>query len=212
MAASRRPRPAPCAAALLAGLAGCAAPVATQIASPMGAAVTAGSTGGAWAMQERGFGGAIADNALALAINDAWLHRDPAIFRKVSTGIIAGRVLLTGTVLYPATRQAAVETARAVPGVVELIDEIQVRDGPDIATMAVDRWITTRLRAELTLAPEVSAVNYSIDTVDGTVYLLGLARDAAEFARVVAIARSIGGVRDVVTHIRLLSEAAAPPG
>ncbi len=191
---------------LLAGLAGCAMPMVGQVVSPMGVAATVGATGGTWAMQQRGIDGALSDNALALAINDAWLQRDPAIFRKVSTGIVGGRVMLTGTVVYPQTRVAAVETARAVPGVAELIDEIIVREDLDLGTMASDRWITTRLRAELTLDSAVSAVNYSIDTVDGTVFLLGVARDAGEFENVVSIARAVSGVRGVVAHVRLASE------
>jgi osmotically-inducible protein OsmY len=191
---------------LLLALPGCAAPLVSQIVSPMGAAASAGATGGTWAMQERGIGGALSDNALALAINDAWLQRDPAIFRKVSTGIVSGRVLLTGTVLYDSTRDAAVESARSVPGVIELIDEIQVRENLDLGTMASDRWINTQLRADLTFASAVSAVNYSLDTVDGMVFILGVARDAEEFERVTAIARGISGVRGVVAHVRLASE------
>lgn len=194
---------------LLAGLAGCAMPMVGQVVSPMGVAATAGATGGTWAMQERGIGGALSDNALALAINDAWLQRDPAIFRKVSTGIVGGRVLLTGTVIYPQTREAAVEVARSVPGVVELIDEIGVREDLDLGTMASDRWITTQLRAELTFASAVSAVNYSIDTVDSIVFLLGVARDTHEFENVISIARAVPGVRGVVAHVRLISEAMA---
>jgi len=193
---------------LLVALAGCAAPLVGPVVSPLGMAVTAGATGGTWTMQDRGFEGAVSDNALAIAINDAWLQRDPAIFRKVSTGIVNGRVLLTGTVLYPATRDAAVEAARTVPGVVELIDEIEVRDDLDLGTMASDRWINTRLRAELTFTPEISAVNYSLDTVNGIVFILGVARDAAELERVDAIARATPGVRGVVVHVRLASEKA----
>jgi hypothetical protein len=76
--------------------------------------------------------------------------------------------------------------------------------------MASDRWITTRLRAELTFDTEINAVNYAIDTVAGTVFLSGIARDQAEIDRVVARAKRTSGVRDVVTAVRLRSEPLPP--
>jgi osmotically-inducible protein OsmY len=168
------------------------------------------------AMQERGFGGGISDNVLAVSINDAWLKEDPAIFRKVSTSIHDGVVVLTGHVAYRETAQRAETITRGVEGVREVVNHIRVDREPGLGTIASDRWITTRLRAELTFAAEINAVNYAIDTVAGTVFLSGIARDQAEIDSVVARAKRTPGVRDVVTAVRLRSEplpravAAAP--
>jgi osmotically-inducible protein OsmY len=184
--------------------------------TPVGIALTAGATGGTMAMQERGFGGGISDNVLAVSINDAWLKEDPAIFRKVSTSIHDGVVVLTGHVAYRETAQRAETITRGVEGVREVVNHIRVDREPGLGTIASDRWITTRLRAELTFAAEINAVNYAIDTVAGTVFLSGIARDQAEIDSVVARAKRTPGVRDVVTAVRLRSEplpravAAAP--
>lgn len=191
---------------LLLALSGCALPLVGSLVTPMGLAATAGATTGTWALQQRGVGGAVSDNALALAINDAWLRHDMEVFRRLSTGVLDGRVMLTGTVDDAATHAAALEVTRNVAGVAELIDEVMIREDIDLGTAASDRWINTRLRAELTLALSVSAVNYSLDTVDSVVFILGLARDAAELEQVIALARDTSGVRGVVTHVRLISE------
>jgi osmotically-inducible protein OsmY len=164
------------------------------------------------AMQERGLDGGISDNALALAINDAWLKEDAAIFRKVSTSIHDGVVVLTGHVTYRETAQRAETVTRGVAGVREVVNHIRVDREPDLGTVASDRWITTRLRAELTFTADINAVNYAIDTVAGTVFLSGIARDQAEIDRVVARAKRTPGVRDVVTAVRLRSEPLPPPG
>jgi len=184
--------------------------------SPVGMAVTAGATGGRMAMQDRGLATGIDDNAIALGINHAWLENDPAIFRLIDTTIHEGRVLLTGSVRYPQTRIQAVRLAWAVPGVKEVIDEIEVTDQRTLLDAPMDAWITTRLRAALVFDPRVNAVNYTFDTVNRTVYLLGIARNQDELDSVVEIARGIGGVRAVVSHVRLKSEpvptmAAAAP-
>ncbi|MCU0986507.1 MAG: BON domain-containing protein [Acetobacteraceae bacterium] len=178
--------------------------------TPVGVALTAGATGGTMAMQERGLDGGVSDNALALAINDAWLREDPAIFRKVSTSIHDGVVVLTGHVTYRETAQRAETVTRGVAGVREVVNHIRVDREPGLGTMASDRWITTRLRAELTFDTEINAVNYAIDTVAGTVFLSGIARDQAEIDRVVARAKRTSGVRDVVTAVRLRSEPLPP--
>lgn len=201
------------AATLAAALPGCA-----PLLSPVGLAVTAGATAGTMAAQERGFGGAVSDNALALAINDAWLQNDLAIWRKVSTSISEGVVVLTGSVRYRETAERAEAIARGVPGVRAVVNRITVEEWQGLGTLAADRLITLRLRASLTVAADVNAVNYAIDTVSGTVVLSGIARDQAELDRVVALAKATPGVKDVVTAVRLRSEPpsavamAAAPG
>jgi osmotically-inducible protein OsmY len=186
--------------------------------SPVGMAVTAGATGGRMVMQDRGISAGIDDNAIALGINHAWLENDPAIFRLIDTTIHEGRVLLTGSVRYPATRIQAARLVWTVPGVKEVIDEIEVTDQRSLLDAPIDAWITTRLRTALVFDSRVNAVNYTFDTVNRTVYLLGIARSQDELDSVVEIARGIGGVRAVVSHVRLKSEpvptvaaAAHPP-
>lgn len=176
--------------------------------SPLGLAVTAGSIGGRMAMQERGFGQGIDDNAIALHINEAWLAADPAIFRLVDTSVSEGRVLLTGSVRYPETRIEAARLAWTVDGIKELINEIQVTDARDLSDGPVDAWISFRVRTALMLDPAVNAINYTVDTVNRTVYLLGIAGSQEELDTVLGAARETGGVREVISHVRLKSEPA----
>jgi osmotically-inducible protein OsmY len=197
-------------AMLLAPLSGCAAavgvPVVASALSPTSLAIGAGAVTGNAAMQDRGLGGTIDDNAIALAINQAWLQADPAIFRLIDTSVHQGRVLLTGSVRYPETRVEAVRLAFTAPGVREVLNEIQVTDQRRVLDGAGDLWITTQLRMRLVFSAKVNAVNFAIDTVNRTVYLMGVARDQAELEAVLALARRTAGVQDVVSHVRLRSE------
>lgn len=186
------------------------APGCAPLITPLGVALTAGATGGTMSLQDRGLGGAISDNAIVLGINEAWLANDAAIFRKVSTSINDGIVVLTGHVTYRETAKRAEVLARGVEGVRDVKNHIRVDEEPSLGTMASDRWITMRLRADITFAADVHAVNYAIDTVAGTVFLSGVARDQGELDRVVALAKATSGVRDVVTAVRLRSEPLPP--
>ena len=52
------------------------------------------------------------------------------------------------------------------------------------------------------------AVNYLVETVNGNVYLLGVAQDAKELKRVVGHASSIDRVSDVIyDHVRIKGKA-----
>jgi osmotically-inducible protein OsmY len=202
---------APLLAAMLLAMPGCEAAL-----SPFGLALTAGSIGGRMALQERGLGTGISDTAIQLGINNAWLEADPAIFRLVDSHVHEGRVLLTGVVKYPETRIEAVRLVWTVDGVRAVINEITLSDTRTLADAPMDAWISARLRAAMVFDPEINAVNFAVDTVDRTVFVMGIARSQAELDLVLATARGIGGVRGVVSHVRLRSEppptrqAAAP--
>ncbi len=52
-------------------------------------------------------------------------------------------------------------------------------------------------------------MNYSIETVNGVVYLIGVAQSQEELDRVINHARQISYVRRIVSHVRI--KGAPPP-
>lgn len=171
--------------------------------SPVGVGVGAGATAGVVAAQERPVGKAISDTAIDLEINEALFqaHIDD-LFREVNVDVVEGRVLLTGTVRDQELVDRAGQIAWKVDGVKQVINEIRV--GDDTAVDSVrDRWITTKLRGHLLTDTDVLDINYSITTVNGTVYLIGIAQDQAELDRVISHARNLEHVRRVVSHVVL---------
>jgi osmotically-inducible protein OsmY len=131
------------------------------------------------------------------------------MFRKLNTSVVEGKVLLTGGVRYPETRIQAVRIAWRVEGVREVIDEIQVEDTSGVVDGLRDFWITASLRKKLLFDAHVRSINYNIDTVNGIVYLTGIAHDEAELARVRGHARTVSRVRNIVSYVRLRDDA--PP-
>lgn len=165
----------------------------------LGAAATAGSA----AMEERGLGVAISDTEIRLRINALLSSKSERIWRKIGLQIHEGRVLLTGVVDAPEMRDEAVRLAWEARGVKEVINEIQIARSGGIAGFAHDTWISTQLKTKLLLDRKVASVNYSIETVGGTVYLLGVARSQEELDRVANHARNLDYVRNVVSHVRI---------
>ena len=169
----------------------------------VGTAIGVGASAGIAASQEGGISRAVDDARIQIEINDLWFKYSVEAFRKLDLTINNGRVLLTGVVQNPEHRVEAVRLAWQPDGVSQVINEIQVAESEGITGFAKDAWITTRLRTALTFEPDVESINYSIDTVQGAVYLMGFANSEQELNRVVEIARTIGGVQNVVSYVQV---------
>ena len=178
--------------------------------SVAGMAVGAGATAGVAASQERGIESAIDDNKIGLEVNRLLIAEDPELFTAVSTEIVEGRVLLTGQVATQDARLTAARLAWRAPGVREIINEIQVAESDGIAGYSKDVWISTKLRARLLADTEIAALNYTVETVRGTVYLMGIAQNDAELRRAINHARDISGVRNVVSYVQLKNDPSRP--
>ena len=113
-----------------------------------------------------------------------------------------GRALLTGAVPAQQVRADAVRLAWSVKGVKDVLNEIQISSSGIVDT-ARDAWITAQLKWKITFDENVHAINYVVETVNGTVYLIGIAKNRAELDRVLAYARELTYVKKVIRHVRL---------
>ena len=60
--------------------------------------------------------------------------------------------------------------------------------------------IVAQIKTDLLLDKNVSAVNYSLDSVRGVVYIMGVAQSQDELDRVIGYARNVRYVQKVVNH------------
>ncbi len=167
----------------------------------------AGGAAAVGASQDRGLEQAVDDNEIAFEINRKLLAKNPDLYSGVSTQVRKGRVLLTGSVPKPEDRVTLTRLVWTIGGVREVINELKVGGKGGFSQSVSDTTISTKLRTRLTADGDVSGRNYSIETVEGTIYLMGTARDKAELDRVVAHARDIAGVRNVVSYVEVKSPA-----
>jgi osmotically-inducible protein OsmY len=175
-----------------------------------GLVIGGGAAVGVAAAEERGVSGAATDLRIQADINDKWLRASLEIESDVGLTIHEGRVLLTGKVRTPELRVQAVQLVWEVAGVREVIDEIQVAAGGGVGEYARDVAISTELRSRLLFDRNIQSINYSVETVAGTVFLMGIAQNQAELERVTAHARNIAYVKRVVSYVRLKQDRIPP--
>ncbi|MBC8338691.1 MAG: BON domain-containing protein [Rhodospirillales bacterium] len=195
-----RPIPLLAAFVLLVGLgllAGCA-----------GAVVGGGAALGTAAYQERGVQGVARDMATATRMRTNLLNAGEDFVTGVGVEVYEGRLLLTGTLPNQAMQAEVVQMAWKTEGVKDVINELQTGSS-GLRDLARDAWITTQLHSKLTLDEKILAINYSVETVNATIYLIGIAQHQAELDRVIAHAKSIGYVQRIVNHVRIKKKKTA---
>jgi osmotically-inducible protein OsmY len=164
----------------------------------------AAAAGGGYVVgQERGADGLASDFAITTDIRQALARTDPKLDAAVTVTVYEGRVLLTGQVPAPQMKLAAAQIVRANPRVRTVYDEIEVAGNDTFWDDAKDTWIGTQVRSGMVLDPDIRGVNYMIQTENGSVYLIGMARTPRELERVTDIARHVRGVKRVVSYVEV---------
>lgn len=169
----------------------------------IGAAVGAGAATGIAVVQERSVGNAVDDVGIHVQINQKLFEKDEALYRRVGVTVTEGRVVLTGVVPLPEDRVEAARLTWEVGAVREVNNEIQVDDSSSVVDFLKDSWITTKLRGLILADGNILDINYSIETINGTVYLMGIAQSENELALLTNHARNVRGVTQVVSHVRV---------
>ena len=199
-----------CVTALPIALGGC---VGALVVGGMGAAAGGGYAAG----QERGVNGTFGDFGVKTDVERGLMKAELLVRGDITTTVYDGRVLLTGHVPSQDIKTAAQQIASKTHDVRAVYDEIEVADTGGVWNDANDAWITAQLRSKLVIEPEVRSVNYTIDTANGSVYLIGSARSQAELDRATQVARYVPGVRRVVSYVEVRAGSpiaampAAPP-
>jgi osmotically-inducible protein OsmY len=173
-----------------------------------GVAVGAGATAVTATQKEKGVKAVLSDAEIRIEINHLWFQASEVIFTEINLQVQEGRVLLSGSVENPEHRLEAVRLAWQAEGVLEVINEIEVGDTSTVVDYTRDSAITVQLESKLLFDSEIRSINYSIETVNQIIYLMGIAQSQAELDRAIGHAKDIPYVLRVVNYVRLKDDPA----
>ena len=158
-------------------------------------------TVGVAAVQERSIGDAVDDLTIRAELNQLFFDDNVDLLQSVSFTVIEGRVLLKGSVKNQKSRIHALELVWKASGGREVINEIQVTDQGGIVNYALDTWISTQLTTKILFDKDILGVNYNLETINGIIYVAGIAQDEAELDKLIYHARRIENVKKVISHV-----------
>jgi osmotically-inducible protein OsmY len=167
------------------------------------AAVGTAASVGVYAVQDRTVGEGIDDAASSQRVKARLLAADSSAFSEVDVEVANGSLLLSGVVPTEEHRVAAETIARSVRSLDYVYNELVVGPHSSLVRSAQDEFITAQIRARLTASSSVRAINVNIETFQGNVYLMGIARSEDELRRAAEIASVVPGVVRVVSFMEV---------
>jgi osmotically-inducible protein OsmY len=165
-------------------------------------AIGGGATIGTATYQERGVQVAARDLSTKMRMRARLVTAGKDFVIGINVDVYEGRMLLTGTLPNKELQAQAVSMAWKIDGVKDVINEIRTGN-TNFLDLGKDTWITTQLHSKITFDKKIFAINYSIKTVNGIIYLIGIAQNKAELDRVLRHTKTIGYVKKVINHVRI---------
>ena len=115
------------------------------------------------------------------------------------------RVLLTGEVPDDETKAKVEREVRAIDGVQNVTNELEVGFSSSYTSRSNDALITSKVKLSLADAKDISANSFKVITEKGAVFLMGRVTQR-EGAQAADIARGVAGVTKVVKVFEYISE------
>ncbi|MBT5483004.1 MAG: BON domain-containing protein [Alphaproteobacteria bacterium] len=168
------------------------------------AAIGIGTAAVAASTTEKGLSTSVSDSVIQAKLSESFIQTSQSIFLNVETSVNDGSVLLTGKLKTQEEKITATRLSWEIRGVREVINEIQLSDASSFKSSAKDLAASAQLRAALIRDADISSLNFSIDVVNGIVYLSGVAENEEERERVVAHAQELRFAKQVVSYIILI--------
>ena len=158
------------------------------------------------ASKEKGIGTALSDTIIKTKISNLIFKKDPSLIADTKISVNNGSVLFTGKVSEPEMRIQFTKIAWSLKGVNEVNNEIQISNTSSLRNIARDISSMGEIRARLMTDKKINSLNFSIDVVNDTAYLSGVASNVEEIGLVKAHASSARFIKVVYNYITLTDD------
>ena len=171
-----------------------------------GAVVGVGTAAVAASTTEKGFSTSVSDGVIFAKLQDRFIQVNASLLTSATVTVNDGAVLFTGKVKKPEDKIEATKLAWEIKGVREVVNELQVIDTSSIKDIAKDLAASATLRGKMIADQDISSLNFSIDVVNGIVYLSGVASTQEEMNKVISHAQNLRFAQEVVNYIILTKD------
>ena len=132
--------------------------------------------------------------------------RDKKYLIYISTKVLDGNIYLSGKVDEPEEKLKIIKLAWETKGARSVKTAITIKGETNFKNSAKDALITTQLRTAMIFDKNIKASNYNLDTINGKIYIFGIAISEDEKRKVIDEAEEIYSVEEVIPSIILVKE------
>ena len=159
-------------------------------------------------VQERSIKDAAIDLKLEVQIQEKLFRTNSGkLFANVGVTILEQRVMLVGNVESQKLRDLASEIAWGIsPKIKDVLNELTIGDNTSLVSEAKDARISLSLSGLLIGDAEISDINFSHSVSKQIIFLIGIAQDTKELDKVIYHARTVKGVKKVISHLILKND------
>jgi osmotically-inducible protein OsmY len=127
-------------------------------------------------------------------------------FLYIQVEVLDGRIFLTGKVEEPEEKIKITKMAWETKGVRSVKNAVEIKGQSNFRSVGKDVLITSQLRTALIFNKLIKSGNYTLETINKTIYIFGIAMNDEEKKEVIVEANKIYDVYKVIPTIYLVSE------
>ena len=159
-------------------------------------------------VQERSIKDAAIDLKLEIQIQEKLFRTSSGkLFTNVGVTILEQRVLLVGNVESQKLRDLASTISWSIsPKIKDVLNELTIGENTSLVSEAKDARISLSLSGLLLGDAEISDINFSHSVSKQIIFLIGIAQDNNELDKVIYHARTVKGVKKVISHLILKND------
>ena len=154
----------------------------------------------------RTIGMQIDDTIMQKSLSARLALTDKKYFLSIQSEVMDGRIFLSGKVKEPEEKINITKIAWETKGVRSVKNAISIKGQNNFKGTAKDILITSQLRSALIFNKNTKARNYTLETINKTIYIFGIAMTEEEKKEVINEANKIFDVKNVIPTIYLVSE------
>ena len=159
---------------------------------------TAGSLVGSASTSTRGFSGTIEDTYLMSKIVSKITLMKLSNFSNITVSVINGKVLLAGNIENQEKRLELIKKVWWIDGVKEVYNELEIGPRISFSEKTEDFIFEAKIEKRLLFEPGIFSNNYSVDVVNGKVYVMGISSDIEEKTKVENFLNNMNDIKKLI--------------
>ena len=150
----------------------------------------------------RGFSASIDDTVLMTKIITKISGIELKNFTDITVSVVDGQVLLAGNIESQKKRLELIKKVWKIDGIKNIYNEINIGSSLTLSERADDLLFETRIKNRLLFKSGIYSNNYSVDVVNGNVYVMGI---ASSFDEKITLENFLSEMKDIKKLITIVS-------
>ena len=159
---------------------------------------TAGSLVGSASTSTRGFSGTIEDTYLMSKIVSKITLMKLSNFSNITVSVVNGKVLLAGNIQNQEKRLELIKKVWWIDGVKEVYNELEIGPQISFSEKTEDFIFEVKINNRLLLEPGIFSNNYSVNVVNGNVYVMGISSNIEEKTKIENFLKNMNDIKKLI--------------